>query len=40
MAIVEELEETARIVARSSPHVEPLTDAAIDELRRTFGARW
>ena len=40
MALVEELEETARLVALGGPLLEPLTDAAIDELRRTFGARW
>ena len=40
MAVIEELEETARLVALGGPLLEPLTDAAIDELRRTFGARW
>ena len=40
MALVEELEETARLVALGGPLLEPLADAAIDELRRTFGARW
>ena len=40
MATLEELEETARVVclARTAPRA--LTDAQIDELRTTFGARW
>ena len=40
MAVLEELEETARLacIVRERPH--PLTDAQIDELRTTFGARW
>ena len=40
MATLEELEETARLacIVRERPH--PLTDAQIDELRTTFGARW
>ena len=39
MATLEELEETARLMVLA-PHTEPLADAAIDELRTTFGARW
>lgn len=40
MAVLEELDQTARLVvlARSPPR--PLSDAQIDELRRAFGARW
>jgi 3-dehydro-4-phosphotetronate decarboxylase len=39
MAVLEELEETARLalLAGSAP---PLTEPQIDQLRRTFGARW
>jgi ribulose-5-phosphate 4-epimerase/fuculose-1-phosphate aldolase len=39
MAVLEELEETARLrlLAGERP---PLDEAAIDELRRVFGARW
>ena len=39
MAVLEELEETARLacLVRDAP---PLTDAQIDQLRATFGARW
>lgn len=40
MATLEELEETARLVALSAMAPEPLTETQIDELRRTFGARW
>jgi ribulose-5-phosphate 4-epimerase/fuculose-1-phosphate aldolase len=40
MAVLEELEETAHLMGLSSPSVLLLTDAQIDELRRTFGARW
>ena len=41
MSVLEELEETARLrmhTQAASP--EPLDAAQIDELRRTFGARW
>jgi ribulose-5-phosphate 4-epimerase/fuculose-1-phosphate aldolase len=38
MAVLEELEETARLWLMTRP--EPLNDAQIDELRRHFGARW
>jgi ribulose-5-phosphate 4-epimerase/fuculose-1-phosphate aldolase len=41
---LEELEETARLwlLARSTgaPLPEPLEEAAIEDLRRTFNARW
>jgi len=40
MATLEELEETARLVCLSGAAPEPLTNAQIDELRQTFGARW
>jgi ribulose-5-phosphate 4-epimerase/fuculose-1-phosphate aldolase len=40
MAVLEELEETARLVLLASGGVTPLAEAQIDELRRTFGARW
>ena len=40
MAVLEELEETARLWLMSQPRPEPLAEAQIDELRRVFGARW
>jgi ribulose-5-phosphate 4-epimerase/fuculose-1-phosphate aldolase len=41
MAVLEELEETARLTVLSAPPgCEPLTELQIDELRRSFGARW
>jgi ribulose-5-phosphate 4-epimerase/fuculose-1-phosphate aldolase len=40
MATLEELEETARLVHLSGTPPEPLTASQIDELRKTFGARW
>jgi ribulose-5-phosphate 4-epimerase/fuculose-1-phosphate aldolase len=40
MAVLEELEETAQLMGLSSSSVLLLTDAQIDELRKTFGARW
>jgi len=40
MALVEELEETARLMLLGGLASEPLTDHQVDELRRTFGARW
>ena len=39
MAVLEELEETARLCLGAAPP-PPLTDAEIEELRRHFGARW
>jgi len=40
MAILEELEETARIWLRSGCSAEPLSEAAIEELRLLFKASW
>jgi ribulose-5-phosphate 4-epimerase/fuculose-1-phosphate aldolase len=40
MAVLEELEQTARLVLHASGGVAPLEEAKIEELRRTFGARW
>ena len=39
MAVLEELEETARLMLLA-PHTAPLRATDIDELRATFGARW
>jgi 3-dehydro-4-phosphotetronate decarboxylase len=39
-AVLEELEETARLWLRCSRQVAPLSEAAIDELRQAFGAAW
>jgi ribulose-5-phosphate 4-epimerase/fuculose-1-phosphate aldolase len=39
-AVLEELEETARVWLASSPRPEPLTASQIDELRSAFQARW
>lgn len=39
-AVLEELEETAKLWRQCSPRPEPLGEAQIDELRRVFGARW
>ena len=40
MAVLEELEETARLWRISQPRPEPLSEAQIEELRGSFGARW
>ncbi|MEO8057069.1 MAG: aldolase [Burkholderiales bacterium] len=40
MAVLEELEETARLWLLTGRSVSPLTDAQINELGQTFGARW
>ncbi len=40
MAVLEELEETARLTVMARAPLVPLDEARIDELRRTFGARW
>jgi ribulose-5-phosphate 4-epimerase/fuculose-1-phosphate aldolase len=40
MAVLEELEETARLWLQTERRPAPLTDEQIDELRRSFGARW
>jgi 3-dehydro-4-phosphotetronate decarboxylase len=37
---LEELEETAQLWLMTDPRPAPLTDAQIDDLRATFGARW
>ncbi|MFM8624381.1 MAG: aldolase [Betaproteobacteria bacterium] len=40
MAVLEELEETARLWSFSSPRPAPLTPEQIDELRQHFNAPW
>ena len=40
MAVLEELEETARLRLLAPTEPTPLADHQIDDLRRTFGARW
>ena len=41
MAVLEELEETARLFNRLGPeHAVPLSEDAIEELRQHFGAHW
>ena len=40
MATLEELEETARLACLGAEVPEPLTESQIEELRRSFGARW
>jgi ribulose-5-phosphate 4-epimerase/fuculose-1-phosphate aldolase len=40
MAVLEELEETARLWALARPKPQPLSPAALQELREVFGARW
>ena len=40
MAVLEELEETAKLMALSQPLPQPLNDIQIDQLRQTFGAYW
>lgn len=40
MAVLEELEETAKLMHLSNPQPAPLTPAQIQALRTTFGARW
>ena len=40
MAVLEELEETARLVVMNAGEPEPLNASQIDELRRAFAARW
>ncbi|SAL76057.1 aldolase [Caballeronia terrestris] len=37
---LEELEETARLWLLTTPRPEPLEEAAIEDLRATFNARW
>ena len=40
MAVLEELEETARLWLMVEPRPAPLSSAQIDELRQAFGAVW
>jgi len=40
MAVLEELEETAKLWLMGARRAEPLDEPAIDALRRAFGARW
>lgn len=40
MAVLEELEETARLWLLTGRSAAPLTEAQIEDLRQTFGARW
>ena len=40
MAVLEELEETARLCHEATPKPAPLSAAQIDELRSAFAARW
>jgi 3-dehydro-4-phosphotetronate decarboxylase len=40
MAVLEELEETARLTWMSVGPTEPLSESQIEELRRAFNARW
>ncbi|WP_310646644.1 aldolase [Limnohabitans sp.] len=40
MAILEELEETARLVQLSAHPISPLSQPQLQELRDAFGARW
>ena len=40
MAVLEELEETARLTLLATAPLQPLDAAQIDELRSAFGARW
>ncbi len=40
MAVLEELEETARLWLDAEPRPEPLSSQHIDELRAELGARW
>lgn len=40
MAVLEELEETARLWLATTPRPAPLSESQIEELRREVGARW
>jgi hypothetical protein len=40
MAVLEELEETARLWLGAEPKPAPLSAVEIDDLRRHLGARW
>ncbi len=39
-AVLEELEETAKLWLLAGRRVEPLAEARLEELRQAFGARW
>ncbi len=39
-AVLEELEETAKLWLLAGRRVEPLNEARLEELRQAFGARW
>ena len=39
-AVLEELEETARLWLLTRPHPAPLTDAQLEDLRSAFGTPW
>lgn len=39
-AVLEELEETARLWLMTNPKPAPLDERALDDLRQSFGARW
>jgi hypothetical protein len=40
MAVLEELEETAKLMHLATSPITPLTAKQIQELRETFGAKW
>ena len=40
MAVLEELEETAKLMYLSQEPLTPLSEPEIQELRDTFGAKW
>jgi ribulose-5-phosphate 4-epimerase/fuculose-1-phosphate aldolase len=40
MAVLEELEETAKLMHQATHSIAPLSSKQIQELRETFGARW
>ena len=40
MAVLEELEETAKLIHLSKDPIAPLSELQIQELRDTFGAKW
>ena len=40
MAVLEELEETAKLWMLDGQRAKPLPEAQLEELRKTFGARW
>jgi len=40
MAVLEELEETAKLMQQATHPITPLSHMQIQELRETFGAKW